>query len=1500
MVNNRYKIILSNNNLYKEVELTHDLLQMKVGTDVDCDIRLRKDFFFERIELLFVNHESEWSVYCSDNLYLTAGDVRKFVTITLSHGDIFEVKYQNTDNFVFRLEFLMDFDTGKKRYDDCIDISNVNRLRIGTSETDDITVDSAYIENNEEIELEQNSNYLILNKIQTKYGVYHNGKRAIEKEKICDRDFFSISDCFFYYKDRRLWTKMESKIRANRLVADISPISSDYPQFIKNTRIQNIVNDEKIEILDPPAMPQKPKNNIFTQLFPSIGMLIAAGAMAASGGRTMIAFSGISAAMSAITVLGTMRYTKKEYKENIKNRIVKYTKYIDDKRKEIEVCRDSEKEVLENIYISQQEEEYNLKTFSCDLFDRQPGDADFLCLMLGIGNVEAKRVINYKKQERIETEDELQKIPEEMYNQYRYISGAPVVCDLKLANAVGVTGSEDERFVFLKNFVIDIATRHYHTDVKMYFIAEPEHKDKIWWLRFLPHAYSENLGIRNIVCNDESKNLIFESLYKELTLREENKKYNPHILVFFYDEYGFNNHPISKFVDKAKEIGVTFLFFAGNKARIPVGCDYLIGAKADNYADFIDTADKNKFVEFMCSEIPDQNAQNMVNILAPVYTEEISLEGSLTKNISFFELLNIIAVDDLDLKSRWSTSMVYKSMAAPIGVSKTGIVSLNLHDKAHGPHGLVAGTTGSGKSEILQTYILSMATLFHPYEVAFLIIDFKGGGMANQFKELPHLLGAITNIDGKAIGRSLKSIKAELKKRQRLFAEADVNHIDKYIKKYKEGTINEPLPHLIIIVDEFAELKAEQPDFMKELISAARIGRSLGVHLILATQKPAGQVDDQIWSNSRFRLCLKVQNKEDSNEVLKSPLAAEIKEAGRAYLQVGNNEIFELFQSTYSGAPEKMDDSKVKEFSIFQLMDTGRKFPVYVQKKRQSDNGSMTQLDAIVQYVTNYCQKEGIIHLKNICLPPLPEIIKYSDNQLQRKGVAGIGIFDDPDNQLQSVAEVDIAGRNTLIIGSAQFGKTNLLQLIIRNIAETTTPKESVIYILDFGSMFLKNFEKLNHVGGVVCSSEDEKLKNLFKMLFAEIKNRKEILVSAGVSSFASYLEAGYTDLPHIYLMVDNMTALMELYLQNDDSFLNIVREGLAVGISVIVANAQTSGIGFRYMSNFANKIALYCNDSNEYINLYEHFSLQPDEKPGRCILEIDKNIFECQSYLAFPGEREIERIQEMHDFISAINAGNPGMQARIIPCIPAVLPICDLYKDFLAEQKEYKLPVGLTYNEVSPYYLDLANLGILGLCGKKNTGHRNFIKCIYSYLESRKSECPAKIVVFDDVKRRFAELKTNVLTDLYTLDMEQVKSVIEEWHEVLTKRYEEMLASENSAGSSELLLMIIQNNDAAKVLSDDIGLMEKFNDITSRYKGMNVAIIFTNYPNNSISYDAPEPIRMIKQERHCLFFEDLDNLKSFDVPYDALRANKKSLELGDAYYIRDNEVVKLKMAMAE
>lgn len=191
--------------------------------------------------------------------------------------------------------------------------------------------------------------------------------------------------------------------------------------------------------------------------------------------------------------------------------------------------------------------------------------------------------------------------------------------------------------------------------------------------------------------------------------------------------------------------------------------------------------------------------------------------------------------------------------------------------------------------------------------------------MANLFKDLPHLLGSITNLDGAQSMRALVSINAELKRRQCLFSEYEVNHINQYQKKYKSGEAPEPMPHLFLISDEFAELKSNQPEFMKELVSTARIGRSLGIHLILATQKPSGVVDDQIWSNSRFKLALKVADRSDSQEMLKTPDAADITQPGRAYLQVGNNEIYELFQSAWSGAdyqPDK-DELQIEDKHIY-------------------------------------------------------------------------------------------------------------------------------------------------------------------------------------------------------------------------------------------------------------------------------------------------------------------------------------------------------------------------------------------------------------------------------------------------------------------------------------------------------------------------------------------------------------------------------------------------------
>lgn len=1497
-MNNRYKIILSNNNVYKEIELAPEAQQVKIGTGVDCDIRLRKELFFGQIELLFVKNGEEWSVLCSDNLYLTVGDIRKLMTKNLTHGDILQIKYQESDNIIFSLEFIFDFDDGKRKYERCVDISGVQTISLGSDPSCTFVLGSEFVKRDDVLLKKKKSNSFVLDIRHSNYGVYVNGIKAKSKDAINDGDFLSISDFFFYFKGGRVWTQIRDDLHINSLKYVDKPNNNNYPKFNRNTRLKTVVCDDKIEILDPPAKPQKPKNNLFMRLLPSLGMLLAAGVMAFFGGA-LIVMSAISGAMAIFTTIMSIKEGNKDYKESLAERTEKYNAYTEKKKTEIEECRKQESKELEELYISQTTEIERFDTFSPDLFDRTPDDEDYLCVRLGSGDVISKREVNYKKQEKLEIEDNLQQIPEQLYLEYKNVHDAPIICDFKEINALGIVGLPKYRFDFLKNIVIDIISRHYFTDVKMVFVAEKTNKDKIHWLRMLPHVYNDSIGVRNIVCDDESKNLIFEYLYKELTIREQNKTYETNIIVLFYDEYGFKSHPISKFVNKSKDLGVTFVFFGDTTADIPQGCDYIAKIKDSHNAVLIKTENKGESSSFLFPSLSTKQAENIVELLAPVYTEELSLEGTLTKNITMFELLNIIAVDDIDLKARWSQSKVFKSMAAPIGVSKTGVVFLDLHDKAHGPHGLVAGTTGSGKSEILQTYILSMITLFHPYEVAFVIIDFKGGGMVNQFKNLPHLLGAITNIDGKEINRSLKSIKAELQKRQRLFAEADVNHIDKYIRKFKSGEVNTALPHLIIIVDEFAELKAEQPEFMKELISAARIGRSLGVHLILATQKPSGQVNEQIWSNSRFKLCLKVQSQGDSNEVIKSPLAAEIKEPGRAYLQVGNNEIFELFQSAYSGASEKTDDSNVKEFTIYKLTDSGKRVPIYVQKKKKSGEGSATQLDAIVKYVKGYCSDIGLRKLPDICLPSLQHCIDFEHSLSHSKTVdqigVEIGVYDDPDTQYQGVYTIDLVSKNIMIIGSSQSGKTNVLQDIVRSLTTKYTPKKVNIYIIDFASLVLKNFEKLNHVGGVVCPSEDEKLKNLFKLLKGEIEERKEKLMSVGVSSFAAYKEAGKTDIPLIVLLIDNLSALKEMYFQDDDELLNLCREGLTVGISIVIANSQTTGIGYRYLSNFSSRIALFCNDSNEYSSLFDHCSERIDNIPGRCIIELDKNHYECQSYLAFKGEKEIDRVQNIRKYIDNMNAANKNQIAKHIPLIPA-----SITKDFMVEQfgnymnKKFSIVVGLDYETVTPHVIDFASMGLIAITGRDGAGRHNWVKYSIDMLNTMYPD-NLKIYAVDNIKKKLSSFKTNSNIVSYTMAAEEAVTYVKEIESQLKDRYEALASgNEDVLNEAELLVLLIDNQDAIYAISNTPDALAAYKNIVGRYKNMRACII-TFIENANIPYSAPEIFKNIRDQRNIMFFDDMSNMKLFDVPLAMMRSFKKPIEQGDGYCISGNECKKLK-----
>ena len=1502
-MNTDYLLTLVGHSFTREVELDAEATSVRIGTTTRCDVRFRKDQFFVSFELeLARRDDGGWNLVCSDEVYLTDGGVQRRSVVALEHADVYTVKYTQRDATLFTLRFGINFDRTCGDYDRWVSLRDTASLSIGGMPNCALVLDSQFT-NGDMLVLSRSGGTFVLTERSSQYGVLVDGVRIDRQAELHDKSFFAVACFHFYVSGERLYFSSPDAIRVNGIkcheVRAKVPYAT-YPKFNRNTRVKTVPEDELIPILDPPDKPEKPRGSIVIRLIPIVGMLIVI--LIASAVMSMGSYILISACCMSIGILATVLtfvYDRRTYQDDLKQRDTMYRSYIDEKRAAVESAREEERQTLLALYPSVEQQLECVKGFKGELFDRRTDDDDFLQVRVGLGSRESLRQLDYKVRERFDG-DELMALPGQLQSEYREVHNAPIVLDLDEDSAVGIVGPFGRTMMVMKRMAVDVCTRQHDADVRLMLVAEPEHEDCVRWARMLPHVRNDGLHMRNIVCDEESKNVLFEELYKELTSRAASNEpvREPHIVVFFIDEFGFKNHPLCKFTDEASELGLTLVFLERVRQLLPQGCNHIIELARDADAgSLVDVEDARRTLAFTYTPVRDRELESMATTLAPMYCDEVSLEGSLTKNITMFDMLGIIAADDLDLKERWASTAVDKSMAAPIGVSKTGIVTLDLHDKAHGPHGLVAGTTGSGKSEVLQTYVLSIATLFSPYEVGFVIIDFKGGGMVNQFRDLPHLVGAITNIDGREIDRSLKSIKAELQKRQRCFADAGVNHISAYIKLYKAGKVAEPLPHLVIIVDEFAELKAEQPEFMKELISASRIGRSLGVHLILATQKPAGQVNEQIWSNSRFKLCLKVASQQDSNEVIKSPLAAEIKEAGRAYLQVGNNEIFELFQSAYSGAPEHVDEDTVREFTLYDVATSGKRTPVYERKPAKRKASSVTQLEAIVAYVADYCEQAGVLRLPSICLPPLSESIVFPEQAIIDERGMALGIYDDPSTQYQGEAFFDIEDSNTFILGSAQSGKTNLLQVIIRSLASAYTPAQATFYILDFASMVLKNFEGLAHVGGVVIPSEEERVRNLFRLLDDELADRRKKLLDAGVSSYSSYVEMGNADLPRIYIVLDNFAVFKELYADRyEGDLLSLCRDGLAYGINIIVANGSTSGFGYRYLSNFSTHIALQCNDTGEYATVFGRCHMEPKNVPGRALMCVDKTVYEFQAYLAFAGEREVERVQAMRSFVDDMNTCCGGLHAKRIPCVPDELTLAYIHENYRIDRTR-ELAFSLDYGTVAPVRLALDGQFSLAVVGEDASARERVAHALLADVEDGISERPVELTVIDGVERNLQVWADKPFTTAYYTDATMLPLVLESTADTLRERYERVAANGVEALAGEpYLIVVVNSEDALEHCSESEEHVELYEELAKKYAALHVLFLFSCVPDATVGFSSPALLKAIRDEQRAFILTPLSEHKVYEIGTASLRAFRGRLEDGQALYLNGSDMAKVRI----
>ncbi len=1504
----QYKVIIHGNNMYKEISLDESFNRnLLIGTENGCHIMFSKDKFDLPFILRIDREETgKFILSCSENVYLKGSQGLMEYVRYLAIGDYVDICYGDSNKEFFRIEFFIEYERVGKDYDFQIDCRSRNEIIIGCDANCTIRIDNPIL-NNESIKLAPtgNGDYLV-DISNTQYDVFVNGMiPRTNNIRIRNGEFISLKGYSFCFEDGYVYTSKNAGIITNCPIKKMVYQKNhfEYPKFVRNVRQKYKTPEEKIEVLDPESKDENEEQSFLMTVMPMlVNMLLMVGlrGMMGGGGMFVIYFAATMTVSTTITIINFVKQKKgREKTENRRKEV--YMKYLQKREDEIIKLREREKVVANVMNPSLVEYAGFIEDFNNRLFEKDVDDEDYLSVRLGSGIVASNCQVDCKEEEYVDTTDDLKDFPKAIHDKYMYLDEMPVILELKESNAVGFVGSRSKLYQMTKNLIIEFAASHFYKTTKIFLIMDEGDVDMFSWARWFQITYNERTGGRNFMYDKDSEKITLEYLYSELSSRETVGKdaiFPENYVVLVYKSDVLSNHPVSKYIENANQYGFHFVFFEEFEEKLNPNCEARIFLNERENTGYVQKVDDGENIQhFTYQHIDKAKAVQLATKLAPVYIDEVNLENTLTKNITLFQLLSIQSPYDLDLSKRWSESKIYESMAAPLGV-KSGdeTVCLDLHEKFHGPHGLVAGTTGSGKSEIMQSYILSMATLFHPYEVGFVIIDFKGGGMVNQFRDLPHLNGAITNIDGNEIERSLLSIKAELMKRQELFAEQNVNHIDDYIRAFKEGKAKTPLPHLILIVDEFAELKADQPEFMQQLISTARIGRSLGIHLILATQKPAGVVSDQIWSNSKFKLCLKVQNKNDSNEVLKSPLAAEITEPGRAYLQVGNNEIFQLFQSAYSGAPAQTSGiNEQKKFSLMSVELSGRRKIIYEQKPKKTEGGD-SQLKSIVDYVNEYCQKSGIKKLQNICLPSLSEAIPFTVDNCKYDGtdiVIPIGIVDDPSRQKQYEEVLNISQNNLYVLGASQSGKTNLIQTMIRGLAERYSPKDVNIYILDFASMILKNFETLNHVGGVITSSDEERLKGFLKLMQSTIQMRKKYFSELGLSSYSAYREAGKTELPQIVVFLDNWVAFRGYFPDYEDTIINISRDSVSVGISLVVTAGQANGAGFKLLSNFAKRTALYCNDSSDYGVIFEACRKKINNIAGRGIVENNKTYYEIQYYLAFAAEKEFEKINLMREFIGKIHDKYGEVYVAGIPEIPQTVTEAYMNKQFGADYLPYEVPLGMEFNTIGKRTISLDKTFLQGFVGPKVGAKHNYLVYLINRLIQNNEKAPVSINIIDDAEAEFKMFADKV--DGYTQSIPGMIQIVTNIFEILKERSEKVKAGQLNLASEPLQVILINSFNLMKAFGTDKTLVEILKLMTTSLKSLKICFLLTDVENNMISFTAGDLLKLAKDTKNYIIFEEIKNVKVTDVPMSASREFKKPLDKDDAYVFKGESIEKIR-----
>jgi S-DNA-T family DNA segregation ATPase FtsK/SpoIIIE len=948
----------------------------------------------------------------------------------------------------------------------------------------------------------------------------------------------------------RLGNSTVTVVGANEPPAATRPDVSGTVLVNRPPRILSLTPDEPVDFPAPPTPNPRPKLQWIAALLPTV---LAGGLAIGMHNTIFLAF----ALLTPVTMMATTasdrwnwRRSRRQERETNSRAEAEAQQLVDELLRE-EVRR------RRRDYPDAAAVAHAVSTPDCRLWERRQSHDDFLAIRLGIADQPAQIRATRSGREIVDL-----------------IAGAVPVTVALTDGALGLAGPAQLVRGAARWVIAQLVALHSPRDLTLVALLE-EPADDWRWLRWLSES------VTHIALGSEDHHRVVSELLTLITARQRlhptgvSRWSGPWTVVLIDPARTAAVVPgLRTLLDDGPAVGITVICIDEDARLLPPSCRSIARIVSETGA-LIEVASSGlRLIRNVASERVSLDwADRLARQLAPLRDADTDTAFNVPIEVRLLALLNMPELTPQALIKAWSAT---PTASSPIGVSATGPIQIDL--LSDGPHILIAGSTGSGKSELLRSLVAGLAARHAPDELAFVLIDYKGGAAFAECAELPHTLGLVTDLDAHLTGRALTSLDAELRRREAAFAAASVTDLHAYGQTPSSAV--QPLPRLILVVDEFASLAEELPAFLSGLIGIAQRGRSLGVHLVLATQRPGGVVSPEIKANMALRIALRVTDAGESSDVIGNDAASRIpkRQPGRAIARMAGGLV--EFQTARIGMPPEI----CAPLTVRPLDAWNRVIAADLAVQEGKND-----LQLLCEAAQQAAARMNRVMPARPWLPPLVAVI--STNSLASGHIlrfqVSFGLADHPARQQQEAVVHDLqSGGSIGFIGGPKSGRTTALRTFVAQASSQLSSDDLHIYVIDCASGSLRPLIALPQCGSVVTRDEPGSVVRMLTRLTEELAIRQRRLSDLGLSSMAEAHASGIA-MPAVLVAIDGwegLTALSESHNggRTLDTALHLLRESASAGFTILIAGDRAT-LGIRIASALSRKFLLELVDRSDY-----------------------------------------------------------------------------------------------------------------------------------------------------------------------------------------------------------------------------------------------------------------------------------------------------------------------------